>query len=74
MNQLTYHIAMTRQEELLRQAAARRLAMQVAAARRPLTPRATRSRGGSHWTIRGIAATLRVRDQAPAIPTIRGQA
>jgi hypothetical protein len=57
MNQLTYHIAITRQEELLPQAAAYRLAGQVAAATNPaLVQPATRSRRSSRWTIRRLAA------------------
>ena len=73
MNQLTYNIALTRQKELLRQAAAHRLARQVAAAQHPLIPRAARSYGGAPWTVRGLVATLRARERTPVNPRIGEQ-
>jgi hypothetical protein len=58
MNQLTYHIAMTRQSELLREAAAHRLARQMGGPTKPALIRpATRPRGSSRRSIRGLAAT-----------------
>jgi hypothetical protein len=58
VNQLTYHIAMTRQSELLREAAAHRLARQMGGPTKPALIRpATRPRGSSRRSIRGLAAT-----------------
>jgi hypothetical protein len=73
MNRFVYHLGMTRQE-LLRQAAADKLARQEAAAMPPLITRAARSRGGSHRTIRRLAAALRLCEPAPPIPSTGGQA
>ena len=58
MNQLTYQIAMTRHEELLRQAADHRLAKQATATTGAApSVAAHRWRRSSRWTFPGFAAT-----------------
>lgn len=64
MNQLTYHVAMTRHQELLRQAAAHRSRVLTTTPTRILP--AILCRPSSRRAVRELAATLRVGDLTTA--------